>query len=97
MKFAPLILLLLVGCEVAGHVESKAQQPTCAPAANQVGHITPIQLPENEVFHSFVAVGGNGFKDRYIVTMTTKPAPIVFTLRDENGNPIIVVKNGRMN
>lgn len=58
MKFAPLILLLLVACGV----DASPQQPLpAAPTvqaapANQFGHITPIQLPAGESWDGFYTI-----------------------------------------
>ncbi len=59
MKFAPLILLFLVGCEAAVHVDGKAPQaaPTIQAApVQQFGHISPIQLPAGEYWDGWLAI-----------------------------------------
>lgn len=84
MKFAPLILLLLVACEARFKSSSAAQAaPQAAPTitaapAQQFGHLPPIQLPAGEYFDGFYAIPSvytNGAtemnQERYFFATTT--------------------------
>jgi len=64
------------------------------------GSVVRVQLPEGEFFDRFHVIDSPRPQDRY--TFSTKPAPAegagwgaVHTLRDGNGQPVLVVVNPR--
>ena len=105
-KFAPLILLLLVGCDASIQATST---PTAAPTvqaapAAQFGHLSPIQLPKGEFWDGWqvtpeVISGSGGMEqpEKYFFSTTTNNARQFtvgnHTLRNGQGVPVLIVKD----
>jgi hypothetical protein len=83
MKFAPMVLLLLVACGDGTTPQAQAPATTVQAASySQFGHLAPIQLPAGEYFAGFnitpagntgVGYGGASVPERYFFSTTTAP------------------------